>query len=162
MAISTGRAFSLLVSSFALSAATPAIAQPLGDLGSKELVAPEGPIASGGADVTSPRILSMSPEPGQWVVDNVGVSDVQLVFDEVVTVPTGAVRAWTLNGDVFNSLGTSFDPLTNTLNVSFLTPVQNDVLTVVVDYTVTDTAGNALDGEIAFPGGAQLPSGDSQ
>ena len=93
-------------------------------------------------------------------MDNLGVRDVQVGFDEPVTFPIDAVTAWTrsaASGPVIESL--QLDPATNVWTIRFTEPIREDRLTVVIDYTVTDLAGNELDSEIFNPANASLPSG---
>ncbi len=118
------------------------------------------PMPRRAADETPPQIDRLTPTPGIWIVDNIGVPEILIGFTEAVTVPTGAISAWTVGGGAVTNFATSYDSLTNILTVSFASPIRDDRLTVVVDYSVTDSAGNELDGEIADPLNAVLPSGD--
>ncbi len=115
---------------------------------------------AGGSDATPPRIASVSPTPQDWVVDNAGVNEVRIGFDETVTVPPGSISAWTVTGGVVGGLSTTFNATTNTLTVTFPAPIRDDRLTLAVDFSVVDLGGNELDGEIADPGAPILPSGD--
>lgn len=116
--------------------------------------------AQAGGDEIPPRIDSLLPAPGTWLVDNVGLTEVQISFDEDVIVPLDAVTVWTVGGGVVTGFDTSYDPASATLTVSFAAAIRDDCATVVVDYNVTDLAGNELDGEIADPSNASLPSGN--
>jgi cysteine-rich repeat protein len=115
-----------------------------------------------GPDTIPPRIISITPGPGNWVVDNLGIDEIQFTFDEPVTVPVGAVSAWTVGQGDLSTPATSYDNDTNTLTLSFTNPIRDDRLTIVLDYTITDTFANALDGEIANPAAPLLPSGDAK
>jgi len=104
-----------------------------------------------GADTTAPRIAAVSPAPGSFLVDNVGVRRINVTFDEPVVVPAGAVRLRTLGSGPINGFSTSLDALAQTLTISLSAPILSDVVTVVLDYAITDQAGNALDGEATDP-----------
>ncbi|GEM_PF-3022098 len=111
-------------------------------------------------DQAPPNIDRVTPHPGGWIVDDVGLDEVQIGFTEAVSIPAGAVSAWTLVGGTVSNLTTSFDGNTNTLTVGFASPIRDNRLTLIVDYAVTDVAGNQLDGEINNPLNPVLPSGD--
>ena len=124
----------------------------------------------GSVDVTPPRIDWMTPAPGRWIVDNLGLREIQICFSEEVTIPAGSITIWTVGAGTITSF-TIADDTTSTLcgsptspatllTVNFASPIRDDRLTIVVDYSVTDIAGNELDGEIADPMNAVLPSGD--
>ncbi len=115
-----------------------------------------------GPDVTPPRIDWFTPTPGAWVVGLVGVPEVKIGFDEpmALPIPAGAITAWTVAGGAVTGFTTSYDPATDVLTVVFASPIRDDRLTIVVDFTLTDLTGNELDGEIADPLSAVLPSGD--
>ncbi len=107
-----------------------------------------------------PQIISFSPTPGEWVVDDTGLTEVTIGFSEPVIVPADAVDVWLVGGGTVTGFATSYDPDTFVLTVSFASPLRDDRVTVVVDYTVEDVAGNPLDGEILDPKNAALPSGN--
>lgn len=111
-------------------------------------------------DQTPPRIDRFTPPPGTWAVSNAGLPTVQIGFDESVAVPPGSVTAWTLGGGTLNGIATAYDDTTTTLTVTFSPPVRDDILTLVLDYTIADASGNALDGEVVVPASASLPSGN--
>ncbi len=111
-------------------------------------------------DQTPPKIDRVTPHPGGWIVDDDGVDQVQIRFIESVSVPAGAISAWKLVGGTVSNFTTSYDGGTNTLTVNFASPIRDNRLTLVVDYAVTDVAGNQLDGEINNPSNPTLPSGD--
>lgn len=100
--------------------------------------------------------------PGRWVVDNLGLQGIQIGFTEAITapIPAGAITIWTVGAGPITNFTTSYEGLTNILTVNFASPIRDDRLTLVVDYSITDIAGNELDGEIVDPANALLPSGD--
>jgi len=107
-----------------------------------------------------PQIVSFSPTPGEWVVDDTGLTEVTIGFSEPVIVPADAVDVWLVGGGTVTGFALSYDPDTFVLTVSFVSPLRDDQVTVVVDYTIEDVAGNPLDGEILAPKNAALPSGN--
>ncbi|MBI1827247.1 MAG: Ig-like domain-containing protein [Planctomycetes bacterium] len=113
------------------------------------------------ADITPPRIISITPSPANWVVDNIGVREIRVGFSETVIIPpVGAVLSWTLWHGGVTVYGTSYDSATNTLIITPATPVRDDRLTLIVTDAITDAAGNPLDGEIDDPANPTLPSGN--
>ena len=114
----------------------------------------------GSGDQTPPRIDRIGPSPGARVVDNLGVSQVRIGFTEAVTIPAGSITAWTVGTGTVSGFSTSFDTMSNELTVAFATPIRDDRLTIVLDYAISDLAGNELDGEIGDPANPTLPSGD--
>lgn len=117
-------------------------------------------ISLGEPGTTAPRILSLFPSPGSWVVDNIGLQEVQIGFDEAVTIPAGAVSVWTVVGGEVTSFAESYDINTDTLTLAFTPNVRDARLTVVIDFNVVDAAGNELDGEILNPADPVFPSGN--
>ena len=113
-----------------------------------------------GTDPEPPRIITITPNPGSSVVDNVGISEVQIGFTEEVIVLAGAIDVWTVGGGTVGGFGLFYDNASNILTITFSLPIRDDRLTLVVDYSVVDLAGNELDGEILDPANAVLPSGD--
>ncbi len=113
-----------------------------------------------GFGVGPPQIISFTPTPGEWVVDDTGLTEVKIGFSEPVTVPTDSVDVWLVSGGTVTGFATSYDPATFELTVTFAQPLRDDQVTVVVDYTIEDVAGNPLDGEILDPKNAVLPSGN--
>jgi Dockerin type I domain/Bacterial Ig-like domain len=111
-----------------------------------------------------PQIVRFSPAPGEWVVDDLGLTEVTVGFSEPVVVPSDpaeAVSVWGLVSGTVTGFITSYDPDTFVLTVSFAEALRGDQITVVVDYTIEDLAGNPLDGEIQNPKNASLPSGNN-
>ena len=111
-----------------------------------------------------PQIVSFSPTPGEWVVDDSGLTEVKVGFSEPVVVPadlTEAINVWGLTSGTVNGFAASYDPATSVLTVTFAEALRDDQVTVVVDYTIEDVAGHPLDGEIINPKNAVLPSGNN-
>lgn len=106
-----------------------------------------------------PRILSLSPTGGA-IVGNSGLADVRIRFNEPVQVPVGTLIIRSVAQGRIDQFTTQYDAATNTLSVHIDPPIRNDLVTIVVDYTVTDDDGDALDGEIAVPSAPSFPSGD--
>lgn len=117
-------------------------------------------VRPGTSDVTAPRIVSILPDPSRGIVDNIGLTGVVIAFDEPVMVPAEAITVWTVGAGVIGDFTTCCGGVSSVLIIGFPTPIRDDSLTLVVDYTVTDTTGNELDGEIAVPATGALPSGD--
>jgi len=77
-----------------------------------------------------------------------------------VSLPEGSVRAWGIAlGEIVVSSAV-FDPADNTLAVRLANPPKADIVTIVIDYSIADLAGNALDGEVATPASPVFPTGD--
>lgn len=113
-------------------------------------------------DTTPPRITSITPSPADWVVNNLGLEQIQIGFSEPVMIPPGSIMLWTLaQGDITDA-GSSYDDTANTLTISLNAAIRDDRLTLVVDYTITDVSGNAFDGEIGDPVITSLPSGNGK
>ena len=93
--------------------------------------------ALAGVDETSPRIAQVTPAPGRFIVDNIGLQTVAIVFTEAVNLPDGAVTVWTINGGQIAGFATSFDAGTNELTLTFDSPIRDDRAVFVVDYTIT-------------------------
>jgi Dockerin type I domain/Bacterial Ig-like domain len=111
-----------------------------------------------------PQIVSFTPAPGDWVVDDLGLTEVTVGFSEPVVIPVDpadAVNVWLVGGGTVTGFVTSYDPETFVLTVSFAETLRDDRVTVVIDYTIEDVAGNPLDGEIQNPKNALLPSGNN-
>jgi len=113
-----------------------------------------------GFGVGPPRIDRFWPTPGTWIVDDIGLTHVLVGFSEPVVVPDDAVLVWGVGGGTVTGFSTSYDPDGYWLTITFASPLQEDRVTVVVDYSIEDLAGNPLDGEIYSPPNAQLPSGN--
>ena len=113
-----------------------------------------------GFGVGPPRIDRFWPTPGTWIVDDIGLTHVLVGFTEPVIVPSDAVRVWGVGGGTAMGFATSYDPDNSVLSVTFAESLRDDRVTVIVDYSIEDLAGNPLDGEIYDPPNAQLPSGN--
>jgi hypothetical protein len=118
-----------------------------------------------GFGVGPPRIDRFWPTPGEWIVDDVGLTHVEVGFSEPVIAPENAVKVWVLshlnvNGGDVGNLTTEYDDESFTLTVNFEEPLTDDRITVILDYTIEDVSGRPLDGEIRDPHNAKLPSGD--
>src|SRR3990172_10884112 len=48
-------------------------------------------------DQTPPKIDRVTPHPGRWVVDNIGLDQVQIGFTEAVNTPPGSIKVWRLD-----------------------------------------------------------------
>ena len=120
-----------------------------------------GQFVFAGTDTTSPRVVSVEPGPAAGVVDQLGLDEIQVGFDETVMIPRGSITVWTVGGGPVRGLASSFDIGTNVLTITLPRAIQTDRVTLVLDYTITDMAGNPLDGEIFDPTDPFLPSGNS-
>ena len=110
-------------------------------------------------DQLPPRIDRITPHPGAWVVDGEGLREVRIGFTEQVTIPAASVAAWKL--DLTEpGFTTSYDNGTTTLTITFAEAIRDTRLTLLIDFTITDLAGNELDGEIGNPANPTLPSGN--
>ncbi len=121
---------------------------------------PTAEVGGGGSDTLPPRVDRISPAPSKWIVSNLGLERVRIGFDEPVTIPAGAVAVQTATGGTIKGFTSTYDDINRLLTVEFPASLRNDRVVVVLDYTITDLAGNELDGEIASPATAALPSGD--
>lgn len=119
--------------------------------------------STAGADATPPRIIGITPDPQNWIVNNSGLAQVQIQFNEAVQLPTPPVE-WLVARKTDNTnvsgFSTSLDANSNTLTITFDPAIRDERVTLVLDYNVTDAAGNELDGEIANPADPAFPSGD--
>ena len=114
----------------------------------------------GNTDTLAPRINRVSPLPAGRIVDNLGLAAFEIGFTESVLIPAGSVRVRDLSGDGIGIAAQWFDDTTNTLHLQLDRPVRADVIDVIIDYTLTDLAGNELDGEVLNPMSPTLPTGD--
>lgn len=117
-----------------------------------------------GFGVGPPRIDRFSPPPGEWIVDDVGLTHVEIGFSEPVIVPREAIVVWLVSDPIGNhrveGFTHSYDADSDVLTLTFDPPLKDDRITVVLDYTIEDLSGRPLDGEIHDPRNAKLPSGD--
>jgi hypothetical protein len=117
-----------------------------------------------GFGVGPPRIDRFWPPPGEWIVDDVGLTEVRIGFTEPVIVPDGSIEVWMWMPFhpfvVVSDFTTVYDEEEYVLTVAFAEPLQDHRVTIIVDYLIEDFAGDALDGEIRNPDSALLPSGN--
>ncbi|MCG8407758.1 MAG: Ig-like domain-containing protein [Phycisphaerales bacterium] len=107
-----------------------------------------------------PRIVSVSPNPAEWVVARGGLTTVNVYFDTNVEVPAGAVSAYQAGtSSILETTGT-YDEASRRLTIEFSQPVVDARVDLVIDYSITSLSGLALDGEIASPEAPGFPSGD--
>lgn len=118
----------------------------------------DGDRGGGADDLTPPRINRFLPGP--WVRDNAGLGSVQLGFDEDVVVAPGSIDLRLTSGGTPSVSSMSYDETEHLFTIEFDPPLEEDRLVVMADYTITDAAGNELDGEVDDPFDADLPSGD--
>ena len=111
-------------------------------------------------DLDAPRIVSVLPRTGSRIVDNIGVDSIAIQFTELVTVPEDALAVSGLSSGEIGIDGLFFDADTMTLTVELDRVVRSDILTVLVDFSILDNAGNPLDGEVINPSAAIFPTGD--
>ncbi|MEO0530370.1 MAG: Ig-like domain-containing protein, partial [Planctomycetota bacterium] len=109
---------------------------------------------------TPPRVDRLTPVAGAWIVDQLGLSELRVGFDQDVTIPQGSVRLWGTRSLQDVAFTSTYDTEVRTLTLTPAAPLRNDRYTLLVDYTVTNAADLALDGEIPQPLAANLPSGD--
>ena len=117
-----------------------------------------------GFGVGPPRIDRFWPTPGEWIVDDIGLTHVQVGFTEPVNVPREAIIVWLVSRGIGDNNVESFtfdyEAESDTLTIMFDPPIRDDRVTLVLDYTIEDLSGRPLDGEILNPHDAFLPSGD--
>jgi len=104
----------------------------------------------------------VTPSPVQWIVGSGGLPGFKVRFSESVVVPEDAVTLWTTSGGPLTPALVFYNEVDSTLLVTLPEPVIEDHLTAVIEYTIRDLAGNALDGEISSPRSPSLPSGNGQ
>ncbi len=117
-----------------------------------------------GFAVGPPRIDRFWPTPGEWIVDDVGLTRVEVGFSEPVIVPREAIIVWLVSRgighDEVEEFTHSYDAESDVLTITFDPPIRDDRVTLVLDYTIEDLSGRPLDGEIIDPHNATLPSGN--
>jgi len=117
-----------------------------------------------GFGVGPPRIDRFWPLPGEWVVDDIGLTHIEVGFTEPVVVPREAIIVWPLSaglGDTrIENFTLDYDDASCLLTILFDPPLRDDRVTLVLDYLIEDLSGRPLDGEIFDPYEAVLPSGD--
>ncbi len=111
-----------------------------------------------------PQIVTFTPTPGEWIVDDLGLTEVTVEFSEPVDVPREAIIVWPLSaglGDTrINEFTLDYSADSYLLTITFDPPLRDDRVTLVLDYLIEDVSGRPLDGEILDPRSALLPSGD--
>lgn len=126
--------------------------------------------AAGGSSssAAAPRVSAVTPHPHQWIVDGSALTTVTVTFDTPVLIPNASVSARKLidagGGNasavaVPVTLNSSPTMATTAVQVSFA-PVNASRLTLVLDYTIANASGEALDGEVAAPRNPALPTGN--
>lgn len=89
-----------------------------------------------------------------------GLSNVAVGFDEPVSIPSGAIIVYSQRNGPITGFAQSYDENTRTVTLTFSPALRDDRVTLILDYSIIDTAGNHLDGEITDPAAASLPSGN--
>jgi hypothetical protein len=112
-----------------------------------------------------PKIDRLWPAPGEWIVDDVGLTHVQIGFTEPVIFPEQPGGLWVLNGlgvdgDTVENFTVDYDGKSALMTITFLEPLRDDVITVILDHTITGLTGTELDGEVFDPHAPALPTGD--
>jgi probable HAF family extracellular repeat protein len=118
-------------------------------------------VPDGAGPAVSPRVVSVGPAQPGWIVDQTGLSTLEIRFDRDVAVPVGAVRITGLVSGPITPASQDFDPKTDVLTVDLGPAVQADIVTVVLDYAI-NSGGAALDGESGDPESASFPSGNGR
>jgi hypothetical protein len=117
-----------------------------------------------GFGVGPPRIDRLWPTPGTWIVDDVGLTQVQVGFSEPVVASHEAIIVWLvsrgLGDNRVEEFTHSYDAASDSLTIMFDPPIRDDRVTLMLDYLIEDLSGRPLDGEIFDPLNASLPSGD--
>ncbi len=111
-----------------------------------------------------PRISSIDPHPGDWLVGGESLSEVVIRFDQLVNIPADAISARLGPADeqcqsvpTVALAFTSDSP--DVLRIT-LDPIEFGRVTLVLRDSIIDVEGDMLDGEIATPHDPTLPSGD--
>ncbi|MCH7701281.1 MAG: immunoglobulin domain-containing protein [Planctomycetes bacterium] len=109
-----------------------------------------------------PVIIDVDPCPQCRVVGPDGLSEITVTFNTDVNVGAGDVSVRTrasMGANVGFSL--SGTPGSDTFTIVLDEAVESDMVTVVIDYTITSVGtAEALDGEMSDPRSLVLPSGD--
>lgn len=109
-----------------------------------------------------PVIIDVDPCPQCRVVGPGGLSEITVTFDTDVNVTAASVRVRT-RASMGANVGFMFSgtPGDDTFTIVLDEAVESDMVTVVIDYTITSVATDeALDGEMSDPRSLTLPSGD--
>jgi hypothetical protein len=128
----------------------------------------------GPRDLTPPRLSGVSVAganasgcTGNWIRSNGGLKSLTLTFSEAVALPVAgsagapAIRAF-IGGANPTAIALTATPgaTPDTLIVTLDSAIHTGLVTLIADYSIVDSAGNALDGEVANPESLTLPSGD--
>jgi hypothetical protein len=117
-----------------------------------------------GFGVGPPRIVRFWPTPGEWIVDDVGLTHVEVGISEPVIVPREAIIVWLVSRGIGDNrveeFTHSYNAGSDLLTIAFDPPIRDDRVTLVLDYLIEDLSGRPLDGEIFNPQNASLSSGD--
>ncbi|MFO0860546.1 MAG: GC-type dockerin domain-anchored protein [Phycisphaerales bacterium] len=109
----------------------------------------------------SPRLVSVLPVAGGWLRSLDGLQSLKLKFNEPVYAPSQSVRAF-VGGAVPQAVSLTVTPNSagNELLVTLNNAVNADLVTLIIDYSITDLSGNPLDGELNSTENTTFPSGD--
>ncbi len=99
--------------------------EPLAD------IKPRSPMTGG--DQVPPTVIQLSPDPGPWIVDNLGLAEVNISFSEPVVIPPEAIEVWTVGFGAVQDFSATYDDQANVLLVAFPDPIRDDRLTIVLD-----------------------------
>jgi dockerin type I repeat protein len=110
----------------------------------------------------TPHVVSVAPGPERGVTDDVGLAQISVGFDTRVVIPDGSIRLWGVTAGPITGFTVNYDYRSDVAIVTLPSPIQEDRVTLVLDYTIVDAFGHALDGEIADPTSPSYPSGDGR
>lgn len=114
-------------------------------------------------EILPPRIVSILPNPSEWVVDQNGITEIVVRFSKPVILPSsGGFYLWSATGSELILVAYEFTQSTKVLRLTPFEPLRNDRYTLVIDYSVQGTTGLALDGEVATPQNPNFPTGDGE
>ena len=113
-------------------------------------------------DLTPPRVMSITPSPSIQVVNQFGISSLQVVFSEPVVLGAASVALYRQSTGIVQDVSMTLGDDSTTLDLSLAEAVKNDRLYLVLRDTIADLAGNELDGEIVDPTSAVPPSGNGR
>jgi len=124
---------------------------------------PVGKVQLDEPELLPPRIVSVAPNPSDWVVDQNGIAEIVVRFSKPVLLPSsGGFYLWSATGSELIPVTHDFTQSTKVLRLTPLEPLRNDRYTLVIDYSVQGTTGLSLDGEVAAPQNPAFPTGDGQ
>lgn len=110
-------------------------------------------------DVLPPSVVAVSPADG-WHIGADPLQVVRIDFSEPVKVPEGSVLAWTQRSGVYRDIVPVLSSDGRTLMIGLARAIRDDRLLIHLHHSITDLAGNPLDGETESPDEITLPSGD--